>query len=132
MIKWQTNNLLSSFGYLIFLFVLIIPSLVCSFFSVTWVYSVISPFIWFLFCREFVCRYKKSGRIILVSLTSIFSTIYLLLSVSFYMQGVGFNEQFFFHFNQSTFNVVIQHYKIQSFVLIFLWLFSTFYPFFIN
>ena len=131
-IKRQTNNWLSSFGCVIFLFVLIIPSFVCSFFSVTWVYSVISPVIWFLFCREFVCRYKKIGRIILVSLTSIFSIIYLLLSASFYMQGVGFNEQFFFHFNESTLNIVIQHYKIQSFLLIFLWLFSTCYPFFLK
>jgi phosphoglycerol transferase len=97
---------------LLFLFLLLLPVVLGSMYGAFWLYGIAGALAWYQVCLHFTS--KDGGhwlmRILLLGGTGIYVLASWALASSLYTQGVGFNEQFFFHLDGNTFRVAREQY----------------------
>jgi hypothetical protein len=90
-----------SFPYIVFIFI-----------DTSLLYSLFAPVTFCFFTFFLIKKYGVLGRISTIPLIVCFSTISVAYGGSIYMQGVGFNEQFFFHLDLETMKVAVKQYSL--------------------
>ena len=102
---------------LLFLLLLVLPVVLGASYNLVWLYGVIGALAWYLICVSFIA--KAQGRWPLRVFLLLGTIVYVLASWAFasslYTQGVGFNEQFFFHLDGKTFRIAREQYGVPYF-----------------
>ncbi|MEH6557755.1 MAG: sulfatase-like hydrolase/transferase [Oceanicoccus sp.] len=102
---------------LLFLFLLLLPVVLGSMYDAFWLYGIVGTLAWYQVCIHFTS--KADGhwmmRVLLLSGTGIYVLVSWAFASSLYTQGVGFNEQFFFHLDGNTFRVAREQYGLPYF-----------------
>jgi phosphoglycerol transferase len=110
-----------SFPYIVFIFI-----------DTSLVYSLFAPITFCFFTLFLIKKYGVLGRISTIPLIVFFSTISVAYGGSIYMQGAGFNEQFFFHLDLETMKVAVNQYSLLFYSTILVMGLVLFMPLFIN
>jgi phosphoglycerol transferase len=110
-----------SFPYIVFIFI-----------DTLLLYSLFAPVTFCFFTFFLIKKYGVLGRISTIPLIVCFSTISVAYGGSIYMQGVGFNEQFFFHLDPETMKVAVKQYSLLFYSTILVMSLVLFLPLVIN
>ena len=98
----------------LFVLLLVLPVILGALYNFVWLYGVIGALAWYQICTCLIV--KSQGRWPMRILLLLGTIVYVLASWAFasslYTQGVGFNEQFFFHLDAKTFRIAREQYGV--------------------
>lgn len=102
---------------LLFLLLLVFPVVIGASYNLVWLYGVIGALAWYQICISLMATAKGRWpmRVLLLLGTSVYVLASWGFASSLYTQGVGFNEQFFFHLDGKTFRIAREQYGVPYF-----------------
>jgi len=115
---------------LLFLSLLLLPVVLGSLYEAFWLYGVLGALSWYHVCIG--CTSRAAGRwpvrVLLLGGTMVVVLASWAFATSLYTQGVGFNEQFFFHLDINTFRVAQEQYGLPYYGALLIGLLTIFMP----